>query len=64
MSELSRVPIEPPKQTKLLDACNEIPGIIMAGVPGGKYNSALKKFTNTLRIIYTFFKYNISSWRI
>ncbi len=35
MSELSQVPIEPPKQTKLLDACNEVPGIIMAGVPGG-----------------------------
>ncbi|CAG8597513.1 1925_t:CDS:2 [Rhizophagus irregularis] len=40
MSELSRVPIEPPKQTKLLDACNEIPGIIMAGVPGaGGYDA-------------------------
>ncbi|GBC09345.1 hypothetical protein RclHR1_08790006 [Rhizophagus clarus] len=40
MSELSQVPIEPPKQTKLLDACNEIPGIIMAGVPGaGGYDA-------------------------
>ncbi|CAB4392833.1 unnamed protein product [Rhizophagus irregularis] len=40
MSELSRVPIEPPKQTKLLDACNEIPGLIMAGVPGaGGYDA-------------------------
>ncbi|CAG8733555.1 14145_t:CDS:2, partial [Funneliformis mosseae] len=40
MSELSQVPIEPPKQTKLLDACNEIPGLIMAGVPGaGGYDA-------------------------
>ncbi|CAI2170126.1 17748_t:CDS:2 [Funneliformis geosporum] len=40
MSELSQVPIEPPKQTKLLDACNDIPGVIMAGVPGaGGYDA-------------------------
>ncbi|CAG8656920.1 3964_t:CDS:2 [Acaulospora morrowiae] len=34
MSTLSGAPIEPPVQTKLLDACTEIPGVIMAGVPG------------------------------
>ncbi|RIA82680.1 phosphomevalonate kinase [Glomus cerebriforme] len=40
MTELSQVPIEPPKQTKLLDACNEIPGTIMAGIPGaGGYDA-------------------------
>ncbi|KAG9307252.1 hypothetical protein G9A89_017080 [Geosiphon pyriformis] len=34
MSELSDVPIEPPSQTRLLDASLEVPGVIMAGVPG------------------------------
>lgn len=36
MSEKSNVPIEPSEQTKLLDACMDRPGVIMAGVPGGK----------------------------
>jgi len=36
MSELSEVPVEPKEQTRLLDACLEIPGVLMAGVPGGK----------------------------
>ncbi|CAO3686507.1 unnamed protein product [Umbelopsis ramanniana] len=34
MSEKSNVPIEPSEQTKLLDACMDRPGVIMAGVPG------------------------------
>lgn len=36
MSEASDVPIEPAEQTRLLDACLEIPGTVIAGVPGGK----------------------------
>lgn len=36
MSELSQVPIEPPEQTRLLDACMNVEGVAMAGVPGGK----------------------------
>ncbi|CAG8685101.1 9362_t:CDS:2, partial [Racocetra fulgida] len=35
MSNMSDAPIEPPMQTRLLDACTEVPGVIMAGVPGG-----------------------------
>lgn len=35
MSLRAGVPIEPPEQTRLLDACMEVPGIVMAGVPGG-----------------------------
>jgi phosphomevalonate kinase len=58
MSELSQVPIEPLKQAKLLDACNEIPGIIMAGVPGGTYNFfALKTFTNHTNHLYFLIQY-------
>ncbi|KAK5148295.1 hypothetical protein LTR04_000675 [Oleoguttula sp. CCFEE 6159] len=34
MSELSGVPIEPASQTKLLDACSEVPGVIGGVVPG------------------------------
>lgn len=40
MSRLAHVPIEPEEQTRLLDACMDIPGIIMAGVPGaGGYDA-------------------------
>lgn len=39
MGELSNVPIEPPEQTRLLDACSALPGVIGAGVPGGASSS-------------------------
>ncbi|KAI5480837.1 phosphomevalonate kinase [Pseudohyphozyma bogoriensis] len=40
MGELSGVPIEPPEQTRLLNACSDIPGVIGAGVPGaGGYDA-------------------------
>ncbi|KAM0749229.1 Phosphomevalonate kinase [Meredithblackwellia eburnea MCA 4105] len=40
MGEASDVPIEPPSQTKLLDACSALPGVIGAGVPGaGGYDA-------------------------
>jgi hypothetical protein len=35
MGVLAGVPIEPPEQTKLLDACVAQAGIIGGGVPGG-----------------------------
>ncbi|KAJ3105843.1 phosphomevalonate kinase [Phlyctochytrium planicorne] len=34
MSAKAGVPIEPPEQTRLLDACMNVPGVILAGVPG------------------------------
>ncbi|KAF9433014.1 phosphomevalonate kinase [Entomortierella beljakovae] len=34
MSHLSGVPVEPEEQTRLLDACLTVPGVLMAGVPG------------------------------
>ncbi|KAF9107825.1 phosphomevalonate kinase [Mortierella sp. GBA35] len=34
MSQLSEVPVEPEEQTRLLDACMTVPGVLMAGVPG------------------------------
>ncbi|GAA5825099.1 hypothetical protein JCM11251_006098 [Rhodosporidiobolus azoricus] len=40
MGEQSGVPIEPPEQTQLLDACSAIPGVVGAGVPGaGGYDA-------------------------
>jgi phosphomevalonate kinase len=39
MGEASGVPIEPDEQTRLIDACLEIPGVIGGGVPGGKLKS-------------------------
>lgn len=36
MGKSSSVPIEPPEQTRLLDACCGIRGVIGGGVPGGK----------------------------
>lgn len=36
MGELADVPIEPDKQTRLLDACLDQPGVIGGGVPGGQ----------------------------
>jgi hypothetical protein len=36
MGSLSGVPIEPPEQTELLDACVAVAGVIGGGVPGGE----------------------------
>ncbi|KAJ2702885.1 phosphomevalonate kinase [Coemansia sp. IMI 209128] len=40
LGDRAEVPIEPPKQTRLLDACMEVPGVCMAAVPGaGGYDA-------------------------
>ncbi|RUS15435.1 ribosomal protein S5 domain 2-type protein [Endogone sp. FLAS-F59071] len=40
MSAFSDVPVEPEEQTRLLDACLAVPGVVMAGVPGaGGYDA-------------------------
>lgn len=36
MGQKANVPIEPPEQTKLIEATLELSGILSAGVPGGK----------------------------
>lgn len=36
MSDSSQVPIEPPEQSRLLDACSKLPGVLGGGVPGGE----------------------------
>ena len=40
LSTLSSVPIEPPTQSRLLDACSALPGVVGGGVPGaGGYDA-------------------------
>jgi phosphomevalonate kinase len=41
VSGLADVPIEPKEQTELLDACMDLPGVLLAGVPGGTVLSSL-----------------------
>lgn len=48
MSQLSEVPVEPEEQTRLLDACLTIPGVLMAGVPGGNESTHQKIMRNSL----------------
>lgn len=35
MGNAAGVPIEPPEQTAILDATIALPGVLVAGVPGG-----------------------------
>ena len=35
MGSAAGVPIEPPEQTELLNACTSVAGVIGGGVPGG-----------------------------
>lgn len=41
MTELTGLPIEPPVQTELLDACEKLPGVIGAGIPGAGGHDAI-----------------------
>ncbi len=36
MGEAAGVPIEPDEQTRLLDLCTKVEGVIGGGVPGGE----------------------------
>lgn len=38
MGTASDVPIEPAEQTRLLDTCSALPGVVGAGVPGGQFH--------------------------
>lgn len=49
MGDASDVPIEPKEQTRLLDTCMQVPGVVMAGVPGGKLFFFFKKNTRIKR---------------
>lgn len=53
MGEASNVPIEPPSQTRLLDAVCNLPGVIGAGVPGGKFQI----FISSPPVFLSFFRF-------
>jgi phosphomevalonate kinase len=42
MGDMADVPIEPEEQSRLLDACCQLPGVIGAGVPGGESDSMIR----------------------
>jgi phosphomevalonate kinase len=44
MGKYSDTPIEPPEQTRLLDACVSVSGVIGGGVPGGEFTSPFLTF--------------------
>lgn len=41
MGTSAGVPIEPPEQTAILDATLAIPGVLLAGVPGGRVTPSI-----------------------
>lgn len=51
MGERADVPIEPPEQRELVDATMAIPGVLIAGVPGGSFVfNALTQCTSKSRL--------------
>jgi phosphomevalonate kinase len=63
MSVASRVPIEPPQQTALLDACSNIPGIIGGVVPGAGGYDAIVLLLEDKEDIITELKNLIAGWK-
>jgi hypothetical protein len=54
MGELAQVPIEPPEQTELVDATMAIPGVLIAGVPGGLDRHKARNFFHLYETNYGF----------
>lgn len=52
MSQLSGVPIEPVEQTRLLDACCALPGVLGGTVPGaGGYDAIVLLVIDTPEVV-------------
>lgn len=63
MSQLSGVPIEPPEQTDLLDACGKVPGVIGGVVPGaGGFDAVALLVEDTAETIASLDKM-LSDWK-
>jgi phosphomevalonate kinase len=64
MSKASQVPIEPPQQTMLLDACSGIPGIIGGVVPGaGGYDAIVLLLEDKEEVIESLKKV-LAGWKV
>lgn len=64
MSVASRVPIEPPQQTALLDACSNIPGIIGGVVPGAGGYDAIVLLLEDKEEVIDGLKKLLASWKV
>lgn len=64
MSVASRVPIEPPQQTALLDACSNVPGVVGGVVPGaGGYDAIVLLLEDKEEVIAELRKL-LSDWTV
>ncbi|KAF2869733.1 ribosomal protein S5 domain 2-type protein [Massariosphaeria phaeospora] len=64
MSAASGVPIEPPQQTALLDACSNVPGVIGGVVPGaGGYDAIVVLLEDNDEVI-TDLKKLLDGWKV
>lgn len=64
MSVASGVPIEPPQQTALLDACSNVPGVVGGVVPGaGGYDAIVLLLEDKEEVINTL-KELLAAWKV
>ncbi|CAD0088708.1 unnamed protein product [Aureobasidium vineae] len=64
MSKQSGVPIEPPAQTKLLDACSEVEGVVGGVVPGAGGYDAVALLIEDGEEVVEKLKELLSDWKI
>lgn len=64
MSELSKVPIEPPQQTALLDAICKVPDVIGGVVPGAGGYDAVVVLIKDKEEVLTDLKQLLSAWKV
>jgi phosphomevalonate kinase len=63
MGNESSVPIEPPTQTSLLDASLQVPGVLIAGVPGaGGYDAIFCVIADDGDDVYSTFHQLVTVW--
>ncbi|KAH7095649.1 ribosomal protein S5 domain 2-type protein [Paraphoma chrysanthemicola] len=62
MSEASQVPIEPPQQTKLLDYCSKLQGVVGGVVPGAGGYDAIVLFVEDKEETITKLKESLASY--
>ena len=64
MSNASGVPIEPPQQTALLDACSSVPGVIGGVVPGAGGYDAIVVLLEDKEEVFTELKKLLDGWTV
>lgn len=64
MSKESKVPIEPPQQTRLLDSCSDIQGVIGGVVPGAGGYDAIVLLLEDREEVIDDLKKMLSGWKV